>query len=54
MGKQCILGRLLQSRQYPVPTWHRMYLPRLEEALQSVSGCEDVMLPYWQGLGKVR
>lgn len=29
------------------PTWHRMYLKRLETALQSIPGCEDVMLPYW-------
>ena len=29
------------------PTWHRMYLKRLEAALQSIAGCEDVMLPYW-------
>ncbi|MDI9311723.1 MAG: tyrosinase family protein [Limnohabitans sp.] len=29
------------------PTWHRMYLVRLEQALQSIPGCEDVMLPYW-------
>ena len=29
------------------PTWHRVYLLKLEEALQSVPGCADVMLPYW-------
>ena len=29
------------------PTWHRMYLKRLETALQSIPGCENVMLPYW-------
>lgn len=29
------------------PTWHRMYLARLEQDLQSIPGCEDVMLPYW-------
>lgn len=29
------------------PTWHRMYLVRLEQALQSIPGCENVMLPYW-------
>lgn len=29
------------------PTWHRMYLKRLEAALQSIPGCQDVMLPYW-------
>ncbi|WP_332878387.1 tyrosinase family protein [Massilia sp. S19_KUP03_FR1] len=29
------------------PTWHRMYLMKVEAALQSIPGCEDVMLPYW-------
>ncbi|HSI75543.1 MAG TPA: tyrosinase family protein [Lunatimonas sp.] len=29
------------------PTWHRAYLVRLEKALQSIPGCEDVMQPYW-------
>jgi len=29
------------------PTWHRMYLMKVEAALQSIAGCEDVMLPYW-------
>jgi tyrosinase len=29
------------------PTWHRAYLVRLEHALQSVPGCENVMQPYW-------
>jgi tyrosinase len=29
------------------PTWHRAYLLFLENALRSVSGCEDVTLPYW-------
>lgn len=29
------------------PTWHRAYLVRLEQALQSIPGCEDVMQPYW-------
>ncbi|WAC02253.1 tyrosinase family protein [Lacinutrix neustonica] len=29
------------------PTWHRVYLIKVEEALQSIPGCEDVMLPYW-------
>jgi tyrosinase len=29
------------------PTWHRVYLLRLEDALRSIRGCEDVTLPYW-------
>jgi tyrosinase len=29
------------------PTWHRAYLYVLEKALQSIPGCESVMLPFW-------
>jgi tyrosinase len=29
------------------PTWHRTYMYKLEQALQSIPGCEDVMLPFW-------
>jgi hypothetical protein len=29
------------------PSWHRAYLYRLEKALQSIPGCADVMLPFW-------
>lgn len=29
------------------PTWHRVYLYKLEKALQSIDGCADVMLPFW-------
>ncbi|SFI90205.1 tyrosinase [Sphingomonas sp. NFR04] len=29
------------------PTWHRAYLHSLEKALQSIPGCESVMLPFW-------
>jgi tyrosinase len=29
------------------PTWHRAYLLALEKALQSIDGCEDVALPFW-------
>jgi tyrosinase len=29
------------------PTWHRAYLYVLEHALQSIPGCEGVMLPFW-------
>jgi len=40
-GGYCNHGNVL------FPTWHRVYLVKLEEALQSVPGCEQVMLPYW-------
>lgn len=40
-GGYCNHGNVL------FPTWHRVYLIKLEEALQSIKGCEDVMLPYW-------
>ena len=40
-GGYCNHGNIL------FPTWHRVYLVKLEEALQSIPGCEDVMLPFW-------
>lgn len=40
-GGYCHHGNVL------FPTWHRVYLLKLEQALQSIPGCEDVMLPYW-------
>ncbi|CAB3745979.1 tyrosinase [Burkholderia sp. MSh2] len=40
-GGYCNHGNVL------FPTWHRAYLLRLEQALQSIPGCEHVMLPYW-------
>jgi tyrosinase len=40
-GGYCNHGNVL------FPIWHRLYLLKLEEALQSIPGCEDVMLPYW-------
>jgi tyrosinase len=40
-GGYCNHGNVL------FPTWHRMYLMRLEEALRSIPGCADVSLPYW-------
>jgi tyrosinase len=44
-GGYCNHGNVL------FPTWHRVYLVKLEEALQSVAGCEDVMLPFWDETG---
>jgi tyrosinase len=29
------------------PTWHRAYLYALEKALQSIPGCDGMMLPFW-------
>ena len=29
------------------PTWHRVYIFKLEEALRSAPGCENVTLPFW-------
>lgn len=29
------------------PTWHRAYLYKLEDALRSIPGCQDVTLPFW-------
>jgi tyrosinase len=29
------------------PSWHRVYLVRLEDALRSIPGCESVTLPFW-------
>lgn len=40
-GGYCNHGNVL------FPTWHRVYCLKLEEALQSMPGCEQVMLPYW-------
>jgi tyrosinase len=40
-GGYCNHGNVL------FPTWHRMYLVRLEEALRSIPGCEDVTQPFW-------
>lgn len=40
-GGYCNHGNVL------FPTWHRVYLLRLEDALRSIPGCEDVTLPFW-------
>ena len=34
------------------PTWHRVYLYKLEKALQNIPGCENVMLPFWDECSK--
>lgn len=40
-GGYCNHGNVL------FPTWHRVYVLKVEEALQSIEGCAEVMLPYW-------
>ena len=40
-GGYCAHGNVL------FPTWHRVYLHKLEEALRSIKGCGDVTIPYW-------
>ncbi len=46
-GGYCNHGNIL------FPTWHRIYLHKLEKALQSVPGCDSVMLPYWDQTYKI-
>ncbi|HEY4011936.1 MAG TPA: tyrosinase family protein [Polyangiaceae bacterium] len=40
-GGYCNHGNVL------FPTWHRVYLLKIEEALRSIPGCQDVVLPFW-------
>lgn len=35
------------------PTWHRIYLLRLEDALRSIPDCHDVTLPFWDELANL-
>ena len=44
-GGYCNHGNVL------FPTWHRAYILRIEDALRSIAGCEDVTLPYWNEVG---
>jgi tyrosinase len=43
-GGYCNHGNVL------FPTWHRAYLLRIEDALRSIPGCQDVTLPFWDEL----
>ncbi|KAF8543186.1 common central domain of tyrosinase-domain-containing protein [Trichophaea hybrida] len=45
-GGYCNHGNVL------FPVWHRAYLLELEKALQSIDGCKDVTLPYWNETDK--
>ena len=40
-GGYCNHGNVL------FPTWHRAHLLRLEDALRSIPGCQDVTIPFW-------
>jgi len=40
-GGYCNHGNVL------FPTWHRVYLLKLEDALRSIPGCSNVTLPFW-------
>jgi tyrosinase len=40
-GGYCNHGNVL------FPTWHRVYLLKLEDALRSIPGCQDIALPFW-------
>ena len=40
-------GGYCQHATVLFPTWHRVYLYKLEKALQSIPGCASVMLPFW-------
>jgi tyrosinase len=40
-GGYCNHGNVL------FPTWHRVYLLRLEKALRSIPGCSEVTMPFW-------
>ena len=43
-------GGYCHHRDVLFPLWHRVYVLRLENALRSVPGCENVRLPYWDEL----
>ena len=40
-GGYCNHGNVL------FPTWHRVYLLRLEKALRNIPGCSEVTMPFW-------
>jgi tyrosinase len=46
-GGYCFHGCVL------FPTWHRAYCLRIEDALRTIPGCEDVALPYWDEYAEV-
>ena len=52
-GKNSYWGGYCNHGNVLFPTWHRAYILRLEDALRSVEGCEDVTLPFWDECFKV-
>lgn len=46
-GNNAFWGGYCQHGNVLFPVWHRIYLYKLEEALRSIPGCEEVTLPFW-------
>jgi tyrosinase len=46
-GSSAYWGGYCQHGNVLFPIWHRIYLYRLENALRSIPGCEDVTIPFW-------
>ena len=47
VGANIFWGGYCQHGNVLFPIWHRFYLLRIENALRSIPGCEDVTLPFW-------
>lgn len=47
IGENLFWGGYCHHGNVLFPVWHRAYLYALEEALQSIPGCEEVTLPFW-------
>ena len=45
-----LLGGYCWHQTVLFPTWHRIHLLEFENALRSISGCQDVTLPFWDEL----
>ncbi|MBO0819426.1 MAG: tyrosinase family protein [Nocardiopsaceae bacterium] len=46
-GNNAYWGGYCQHGNVLFPIWHRIYLYKLEDALRSIPGCEEVTLPFW-------
>ncbi len=46
-GNSAFWGGYCQHGNVLFPIWHRIYLYKLEEALRSIPGCDEVILPFW-------
>jgi tyrosinase len=51
-GSNAYWGGYCQHGNVLFPVWHRIYLYKLEEALRSIPGCEEVTLPFWDECGE--